>query len=90
MIPKTHVFECLVTGSSPACGLVGGSVPQRRQTLGSPFFQAKPRGHSLLLLSEAHDVALSAPLQHHVYMDPAMLPAMRVIDQTSETVSQPN
>ena len=28
-------------------------------------------------------------LQHHIYLDAAMLPAMMIMDWTSETVSQP-
>jgi hypothetical protein len=59
-------------------GLVGGSVAGYAQC------------HSLFLLPANLDGDLSATLQRHICLNAALLPAMGVMDYTSELQGNPN
>jgi hypothetical protein len=51
--------------------------------------RARPSGF-LFLLPVDKDVELLATLQHHVCLHATVLPAMMIIDQTSELWASPN
>jgi hypothetical protein len=70
-----------LTGNSTLrrCGPVGGSV-SLEAGFGVSGAQARPSASlSLFLLPVDTDVEISAPLQYHVYMSAAMLPAMMIV-----------
>jgi len=86
------------SATSRRCGLVGESVSLCRPAMRASSVQALPNEEEICsyLVTVAASLFLGCirikilnNLQHHVYLDSAMLPTMIITDWTSETLSQP-